>query len=247
MGLRVNQTGVTPGYSTTSVERPSVYRINERGIEDKMGVTIRAASRDSGNTTTTTLRKGLVLGRTATGTWMEAANANVVKSAGAFVRAQATAPYKISGGATLLLYVNGIRLSIAIPALASGTIASAVNIVNSQINILQQTALAKASASGNFLVIRTKAKGSNQYISVGGSQLQSAANSKFFKFQSGTKYGTDGAYGILVDAVSVLNETGTSQNVFADVDTNGVFDSTYVYGITGDAKKVLMQNGSVLR
>jgi head decoration protein D len=60
------------GLGTTLSADPSEIRFTDHGRESTVAVVIVSTARDSANTPTTTLRKGLVLGKvTATGKYME--------------------------------------------------------------------------------------------------------------------------------------------------------------------------------
>ena len=61
-----------PGIGAGSSNSPSEFRLSLHGIDTDVGITIDAAAVDAGNTPTTTLRKGLVLGKvTATGKYKQ--------------------------------------------------------------------------------------------------------------------------------------------------------------------------------
>ena len=61
-----------PGFGAGSSASPTEFRLSLHGLDTDVGVTIAAAAVDAGNTPTTTLRKGLVLGKvTATGKYKE--------------------------------------------------------------------------------------------------------------------------------------------------------------------------------
>lgn len=60
------------GLGTTQSADPSEIRFTDHGRESTVGIVIDSTARDATNTPTTTLRKGLVLGKvTATGVYME--------------------------------------------------------------------------------------------------------------------------------------------------------------------------------
>lgn len=93
------------GYGVESRMQDNEYKLSDHGV--KVAVTIASAARDSGAAPTTTLRKGLVLGKvTATGKYKEYSNAandgtetaagildsetNLLNEAGAAADSQAT-------------------------------------------------------------------------------------------------------------------------------------------------------------
>ena len=58
------------GYGASKTQEDNEYKLSDHGI--KVALTVDSSARDSGNTPTTTLRKGLVLGKvTATGKYKE--------------------------------------------------------------------------------------------------------------------------------------------------------------------------------
>ncbi len=60
------------GLGTTQSADPSEIRFTDHGRESTVGIVVDSTARDSANTPTTTLRKGLVLGKvTATDKYME--------------------------------------------------------------------------------------------------------------------------------------------------------------------------------
>ncbi len=61
-----------PGMGQSLSNSPSEFRLSAHGEETDVGITIVASAVDAGNTPTTTLRKGLVLGKiTASGKYKE--------------------------------------------------------------------------------------------------------------------------------------------------------------------------------
>ncbi len=60
------------GYGPLRENEPTEYRLSDHGRDTDIGITIDSSARDSGNTPTTTLRKGLVVGKiTATGKYAQ--------------------------------------------------------------------------------------------------------------------------------------------------------------------------------
>jgi hypothetical protein len=60
------------GYGTLREDRPTEFRLSDHGQDTDIGITIDKTARDAGNTPTTTLRKGLVIGKiTATGKYAQ--------------------------------------------------------------------------------------------------------------------------------------------------------------------------------
>ena len=60
------------GYGTLREDRPTEFRLSDHGTDTDLGITIDKAARDASNTPTTTLRKGLVMGKiTATGKYAQ--------------------------------------------------------------------------------------------------------------------------------------------------------------------------------
>jgi len=61
-----------PGFGADSSNTPSEFRLSMHGVDTDVGVTLVSSAVDAGNTPTTTLRKGLVLGKvTASGKYKE--------------------------------------------------------------------------------------------------------------------------------------------------------------------------------
>ena len=61
-----------PGFGAGSSTSPSEFRLSLHGVDTDVGITLASSAVDAGNTPTTTLRKGLVLGKiTATGKYKE--------------------------------------------------------------------------------------------------------------------------------------------------------------------------------
>ena len=60
------------GYGPLRENEPTEFRLSEHGRDTDIGITIDKDARDAGNTPTTTLRKGLVLGKiTASGKYAQ--------------------------------------------------------------------------------------------------------------------------------------------------------------------------------
>jgi len=60
------------GYGTLREDRPTEFRLSDHGRDTDIGITIDKAARDAGSTPTTTLRKGLVMGKiTETGKYAQ--------------------------------------------------------------------------------------------------------------------------------------------------------------------------------
>ena len=54
-----------PGFGASAANSPSEFRLSLHGLDTDVGVTIVSSAVDADNTPTTTLRKGLVLGKVA--------------------------------------------------------------------------------------------------------------------------------------------------------------------------------------
>jgi hypothetical protein len=64
------------GYGTLREDRPTEFRLSDHGLDADVGITIDKTARDASNTPTTTLRKGLVMGKiTATGKYVQYSDA----------------------------------------------------------------------------------------------------------------------------------------------------------------------------
>ena len=106
------------GVGTEQVDTPTEFRLSDHGI--LVGVTIASTARDSGNTPTTTLRRGLVVGKiTASGKYAQysgAATNGTGTAAGILVHeVDLLGPYASAQDATGLMLVHGyVKESVCI-------------------------------------------------------------------------------------------------------------------------------------
>ena len=106
------------GLGTEKTDTPTEFRLSDHGI--LVGITIAAAVRDSGSTPTTTLRRGLVVGKiTASGKFAQYSNAatdGTGTAAGILVHeVDLLGPYASAQDATGLILVHGyVKESVCI-------------------------------------------------------------------------------------------------------------------------------------
>ena len=106
------------GVGAEKTDTPTEFRLSDHGI--LVGVTIAAEARDSGNTPTTTLRRGLVVGKiTASGKYAQYDNTatdGTGEAAGILVHeVDLLGPYAAAADATGLILVHGyVKESVCI-------------------------------------------------------------------------------------------------------------------------------------
>lgn len=226
-----------------------LVRLSDFGRENDKAITILSTATDPGNSTTTILRKGLVMGRLSTGKWDACSDGSIVVSTHATVTNTGQATYDLTGGKTLTLDVDGLPVTLTTTGListsASATVASCVAVFNA-LALSQGGAAANLSfsASGSsFIVITHRIQGMHRYFRVTG-----GTGNTSFVFATTKNHGTDGQYGILTDSVNMkYKDLAAVADQFGNIGTTGFWDESELLSMTSDAKTVLIRNGAVFR
>ena len=88
--------------------------------------------------------------------------------------------------------------------------------------------------------------GSEHYLKIAGGTANTVLGFDAADGSSGVT-GTDGSFGILAEAHSTLDETGTAADMPTKIVTAGIIDKSALYGLTIDAERALIKQGCIFR
>lgn len=236
-----------PGQSAEISKTDKVVRVGDYGADRDISVSINSGAADSGNSPTTVLRKGLVVGKLSGGTWKEAQDASVVGPTGANITCTAgTWNLSNAAGISLSILVNGVRV---IASLTNGMFtkpseATAAELVAALNNIsyVEPDDLYTASTDGGAVKLTANAVGTGTLIQgrAGG------ANAILGFSATGAANGTWGEYGVLLDAHNTKDQNDTAVTAPAVIAQVGKFDESNLIAasLVPNARRALIANGS---
>ena len=231
MSLPVQQKAVTyPGQKPFIDTRNAIRK----------DVTLNSATVDSGNTPTTILRKGLVVGlETSAKTWIDASDALVNANLGATVSSLEAPDADWQSITITSTQSGGGHYSQVALGAADDTIAEVVIAMDADAN--QNLFYSHAdSGAGDLLNITTLETGGDAYISVT-SSLATA-----FAAAGTTAFGSWGQFGIVDEVIDMLGIDGSVEAKHVNIITgNCVVDESKLTSLTDDAKRALAANGVV--
>lgn len=227
----------TPSYNAESEQADSRIRLSDFGRENDKSVTMVSTARDAGNSPTTILRKGLVVGRLSTGKFIQASDGSVVASTAPTIQCATAGTYNFTGGKALTLEVNGHTETVNMVSHSACTNSGAVSQINAGTNLVSA-----AAYTTSLVQIHVKEAGANQFLKCGGSAAA------LMSFAAAAVYGTDGEYGIMTDGVDLKAHDATSaSDRFAIIGRTGLWDESTLHSMTADAKMCLLKQGAIFR
>jgi hypothetical protein len=213
--------------SATFDQQDPFIRTDEATIEE---LTLNAATRDSGATPTTQLRRGLVVGAAADGTYYDGASANVVANVAAVVLSS-EAPGAGWQSATITAAIPGIGFAATVAlGAADDTIAEVVAALN-----------ADAAFASHFVAADSGAADLVQItcLLTGHRILITSSLSTAFGASGTADSGTLTKHGVLREPIrSILGPDDTGRSVNASVVVrNCTVKESLLTGLTEDARR----------
>lgn len=231
-----------PGYATRS-RSTRLVTLGHHGNEGLDSIILDSGNTDAGNTPTTEFRAGNVVAlRTSTGRYVEANDTNGDRCTQASITGVVSDASANNGfGKTFKWkYQNGAEKTVTMGSTTADhdTNAEIVAVLNADAAFAADLI---ASESGNFVNIKSRRAGSDEYFEITDGTINAVLG-----FTNNTSAaGADADYRVTRDLGVLTNAAGTAVHDEVQAYKAGYFDESQLINLTAEARAVLSRRGSI--